>query len=489
MKDLNKKIFSGAVTMVLLRFFIKFIGLISTVILARLISPEDFGLVAIVMSIYALIEMMKAFGFDVVLIQKANPSNEMFNTTWTIQLIFGVISSIIMLSIAPFIANSFNDPRLEDLARVIALLFLINGFVNIGIVTFRKELDFKREFLYMSIPKVCAVITTISVAIIYKSYWALICGMFTSSLSQAVLSYVFSKYRPRFCLSEVKGIFSFSSWLLLGSLINYANIRLKDLIVGNMLGAKFTGYVSVGDEIASLPTTEMVAAINRATYPGYAKISDDNHALKMLYINALSFIALLGIPASIGLSLSAPFLVPVMLGEQWIEIVPLIQILGIAYAFICINSNAAYIYLAKGKPKVSTLIALFRAIVLISIMVLAIDIFGMIGVGYAVLATSLLMFPVYYLFLRQEIPLPVMDYLSILWRPAFASLAMYVTSSQMFFNTSNDLVTMPALKLIALIAFSIIIYITTIIVLWLLSGRPKSVESLIINRISSRSKS
>ena len=204
MTSLNQKVFSGAVTMVLLRFFIKSLGLISTLVLARLISPEDFGLVAIVMSIYALIEMLKAFGFDVVLIQKQNPSDEMYNTTWTIQLIFGVFASIIMYLVAPLIASSFDDIRLEHLGQVIALLFLINGTVNIGIVNFRKELDFKKEFIYMSLPKIFAVIVTITVALIERSYWALICGMLTSSISQSLLSYVFSKYRPRLGLSALK---------------------------------------------------------------------------------------------------------------------------------------------------------------------------------------------------------------------------------------------------------------------------------------------
>ncbi|MCW8831762.1 MAG: lipopolysaccharide biosynthesis protein, partial [Colwellia sp.] len=472
MESLNKKVFNGAVTMVLLRFVIKFLGLISTLVLARLITPEDFGLVAIVMSIYALIEMLKAFGFDVVLIQKDNPSDAMYNTTWTIQLAFGIIASGIMYLISPYIASTFDDHRLEALSQVIALLFLINGTVNIGVVNFRKELNFRREFIYMSLPKVFAVITTITVAIIHRSYWALICGMLVSNISQAALSYIFSKYRPKFCLSEVSELFSFSSWLLIGNLLTYANVRAKDLLVGKLLGAKYTGLISVADEIASLPTTEMVAAINRATYPGYTKVAHDNKALKALFLNALSFIAVLGVPASVGMSLCAPYLVPVVLGDKWLEVTPLIQILGLAYAVICINTNASYIFLARGKPKVNALVNLARAIILLSLMLILIPVFGIIGLPFALLTTALAMFPTYFYLLKKEINLSFYEYTSTLWRPLLSSIIMFLTTHWLFWGVSIepviDVETVSLLDFISIIFVGAIIYLVAVTFLWLI---------------------
>jgi len=489
-KSLNKRVFSGAVTMVLLRFTIKFLGLISTLVLARLITPEDFGLVAIVMSIYALIEMLKAFGFDVVLIQKNNPSKEMYNTTWTIQLAFGAFAGCIMFLIAPSIAITFADNRLEALSQVIALLFVINGSVNIGIVNFRKELNFKREFIYMSLPKVFAVITTITMAILYKSYWALISGMLVSSLSQVILSYIFSKFRPKFCLSEAKELFSFSSWLLIGNLLSYANSRAKDLLVGKLLGTKFTGLISVADEIASLPTTEMVAAINRATYPGYAKVSHDNTELKKLFLNTLSFIAILGIPASVGISLAAPYLVPVVLGEQWLATIPLIQTLGIAYALISINTNAGYIFLAKGKPKTNALISLARAVILVFLMLILINSYGVIGLAIALLITATLMFPVYFIMLKKEIGVQLTEYLSVLWRPLIASMVMYGISYLIFFseNTPTDTINTydSLISLFAIIFVGITVYLSSILILWGLAKKPLGVESMSISKIKSR---
>lgn len=489
MNDLNKKVFSGAITMVLLRFFIKSLGLISTLVLARLISPEDFGLVAIVMSIYALIEMLKAFGFDVVLIQKQNPSEEMYHTTWTIQLIFGVFAAMVMYFSSPYLATTFSDPRLKILGQIISVLFLINGTVNIGIVNFRKELDFKREFIYMSIPKILAVITTICMAIFTQSYWALIFGMFVTSVSQSVLSYIFSSFRPKLCLSELKELFSFSSWLLVGSLLNYANVRLKDLLVGKTLGAKYTGLLSVADEIASLPTTEMVAAINRATYPGYAKVAHDNNALKALFLSALSFIAILGIPASVGISLAAPYLVPIVLGEQWLAIIPLIQVLGIAYAFICINTNAGYIFLAKGKPKVNALVSLVRAIILISLMIFLINEYGLVGMPIALLMTALIMFPLYFVLLNKEINLSLVEYTSVLWRPLLSSLIMYMSTYWLFFGFKVNVVIHEGMvsffNFISIILMGAFIYITTIILLWIISKKPKSAEALILQKTRS----
>ena len=487
MEVINTKVFNGALIMVLLRFFIKTLGLISTLILARIISPEDFGLVAIVMSIYALIEMLKAFGFDVVLIQKKNPSDDMYNTTWTIQFAFGLLACLLMYLIAPFIAHTFNDNRLESIAKAIAALFFISGLANIGTVNFRKELDFKLEFIFMSLPKIFAVITTISIAIIYRSYWALISGMFISSLSQTILSYVLSKFRPKFCISEFKELFGFSSWLMLGAFLNYTNVKLKDLVVGKTLGAKYTGLLSVADEIASLPTAEVVAAINRATFPGYTKVAHDNKALKELFLNALSFIALLGIPSSLGISLTAPYLVPVILGDKWLEIIPLVQVLGFAYALICINTNASYIFLARGKPKINALISLVRVIILISLMLALMPTFGIIGFAIALLVTAIIMFPTYFILLKKELNLSIFDYLSVLWRPFFSSIIMYISTYWLFFGVETQIIvsasTVSFFDFMSIILVGVSIYILSIVLLWKISKNPHGAESIIYSKI------
>ncbi|MCG8610959.1 MAG: lipopolysaccharide biosynthesis protein [Pseudomonadales bacterium] len=492
MTSLHSKVFSGAVLMVMLRLMVKSIGLINTIILARLLAPEDFGLIALAMSVFAFLELINSFSFDVALIQNQNATKAHYDTAWTLKLCFGLLAGTLMVIAAHPLAGFYEDERLVSLCYCLALMFVVNGAVNIGVVNFRKELDFKTEFLFQILIKILTVSLTIYLAFTLQNYWALAIGMVANATFEFILSYIMSKFRPWFSLEKVKEIFGFSFWLVLNNALMYLNLRVKDLIIGKYTDIKFVGLYSVGDEIASLPTTEFVAAINRATFPGYSKVSHKIQALRDLYVNVLSSITLIGIPASIGIALVAPLFIPVVLGDQWLLAIPIMQILAVANAIISINTNAGYVFIALGKPRYSTLLLSIRVGILLTLMFTLIELFGYIGAAYAVLITSIVMFPVYFMILSRFIELAPSDYIKAIVRPTLSSLIMYIGGSYLIYNGLYLPGTAPAQveanlpNLLLAIGIGGVLFSVSLCALWVCAGKPPGPEQKVIEHISKK---
>lgn len=490
MPSLGVKVFSAAIWAVSLRFAVKSMALVNTIVLARVLVPEDFGLVAIVMAIYAFIQLLKNFGFDVVLIQKQNADDSHYDTAWTMQLLFGLLTGLVMLVAAPYIANYYEDYRLESISRAIALLFVLNGAVNIGVVNFRKDLNFQLEFRFRATVKFLSVIVTISLALYLRSYWALVIGTIVAAMLELVMSYYMSRYRPGLTLRAWRDLMGFSSWLLLNSFVQFFNRRLQFLVVGKLVGVDSVGFLTISNEFASLPNGELVAAVNRATFPGYSKVSDDKNGLRKLYLQALGGIVMIGIPGSVGVAVLAPLFVPVILGENWLAVIPLIHVLGLAFALVSINTNAGYVFHAIGKPMVVTLNNVFRASILISSMLVFINMYGLIGAVYSTALTALVMFPVYFILLNRAIGLRLAEYLGAIYRPVIASATMYLAVCQFAYDQPfvdpAAAETASIFLMFQVVALGAVVFAVSLGCLWLLAGRPAGAEKTSLELIRSR---
>ena len=174
--------------MVALRMSIRLIGLVSTLILVRLLVPADFGIVAMAMSIVAAVELLTAFGFEVALIQNQQADRDDYNTAWTMNVMLGIGASALLLTLAKPAASYYGEPDLFRVFLVLSAASLLQGLQNIGLVEFRKELQFDKEFAFHMSLKVVGFIITISLAFWLRTYWALIIGIVTSRAFGTALS-------------------------------------------------------------------------------------------------------------------------------------------------------------------------------------------------------------------------------------------------------------------------------------------------------------
>jgi len=222
---------AGAVWMVSMRWAMRFVGLFSTIILARLLTPQDFGLVAMAMIVVALLDTLSSTGVDLALIRERDSSSKLYNAAWTIQILQNALVAALMVAAVPMAIDYFDEPRLQHILYWLALSQLIMGCRNIGTVAFRQELDFAKEFRYSLYVKLIGFVATVSLALTLQDYRAIVYGVVLKSFFELIISYRMHPYRPKLSFQGMGRIWGFSQWLLLSSLIGVINS--KAMILGS----------------------------------------------------------------------------------------------------------------------------------------------------------------------------------------------------------------------------------------------------------------
>lgn len=480
--NLNHKLVTGAAWMLLTRLVVKTLGLISTVVLARLLLPEDFGLVAVAMSIYAFILLFGSVGFNSALIQKTDADDKDFDVVWTIGVCFGVLAATTFALSAEFIAMYFNEARLTKVIYCVSLLFLTNGFVNTGVVKFQKELNFRRELKFQIIPKLVSFTCTLTLAFLFRNYWALIIGMLVHQSMITITSYLMTPYRPKFRTSGFKKLFGFSKWIMLNNLFYYINNRSMDLIVGRLISTRATGIYSIGLEIASLPVVEVVAPINKSAFPVYSKAQNDLAKLKELFLQTISLIGAISIPAVAGLFIVADIMVPVVLGPKWQETIVIIQYISISSLFLGLSSNAGYLMVALGKPHMSTFNSFIRTLLLIPSAIIMIDYYGLTGAAMGMVLASIAGFFIAYFFIWYYAKVTFADIFSVFIRPLVSGLIMITIISNV---KLSEFINLDLFSLTICIVIGMFAYFVSLFSLWFVMKKPRGVESFILGKISS----
>lgn len=355
--SVNRKIANGVGWTVTLRFGERTLGLVSTLILARLLAPEHFGLIAMGTVLLATLEALTAFGFEAALIQRQTKEPAFLDSAWTLNLILGVCNGLVMLAAAPVAAWFYGEDRVVEIMAVLALTALLHGLHNIGMVLYEQEIQFARIFAQVLIKKVVSIVVTIVAALILRDHRALLVGMVTAALSGMLLSFVLSPYRPHLRLTHWRELVGFSKWLLANNVLHFLGARGADFIVGRMAGASTLGVFNVSYELANLPTSEMVGPITRAVFPGYAQLARDPERLRHGFLTVYGVIAIVALPAAAGIACLAEPLVTALLGEKWAAAVPLTGALALFGATRALQANTGSVYLALGKPYVMTVLA------------------------------------------------------------------------------------------------------------------------------------
>jgi len=484
--NINSAIAVGALWMLLMRFAVKGIGFVSTIILARLLLPEDFGIVALAMSMYAFIDLIRQFGFGTVLIQRQDATVDHYNTAWSLGLILSSIAALALYLLSDSISRFYDDPRLSPVLAVLSLLFLTGAFSNIGVIQFQKEMNFRKEFIFNFSIKLLSFCITMSLAFTLRSYWALIYGMLGSSFVGLVLSYFMNSFRPRFGLKEYKEILGFSSWLFLNNMLSFSNQHAQNFLLGKYGGSSALGMFSVSQEISTITTAEIVAPVNRAAFPGYAKLANDKEKLTATYLKVLGTIAMMAIPSAIGLVAIAPTLIPVVLGNKWIGAIELVQLIAIASAFTAINTNSSYIYLALSKQKINAVINTCRLLILIPLLLLLLPDRKAIGAAEAILCVSCITFPLNQAILKRYIPITWRHFFEILHRPLLASLLMFCSVTFYLGYGADGVLPLPSVySLVSALMLGGFSYFVFLFLIWLLSGKPDGVEKNVFSYLAS----
>ncbi len=473
----------GAAWMVAMRWSHKVLGLGHVLILAWVVGPEDFGLVALAMPVYALFEVLGQFGFDAVLIQNQQAGRRHYDTAWTLQLLRGAIIACLLVVFAPAIAGLIDDPRLENIYYALTILAIADGCQNIGVVDFRKNFQFDKEYLFNFLPRIAMVATSIPIAfLVFPNYWALVISIVVGRCVRTGLSYLMSAYRPRLCLAAWREILNFSKWLLASSILEFVARKADVLIIGRLAGSGAVGLFELAREVSQFATSELILPISRAVLPGFAKLGGERSQLAWAYVNVLGVVLMLGVPLAAGIALTGDLIIRIAFNDRWLEAIPLLQVLAICGVIESCIVGAHQVFLAIGRPNIGTYLGMVRLAVLLPLLLWGTINFGPVGAAWALAATGVVRFFLNYGALYRVIGLTPGRIFPEVWRTAVSTVVMVAVVTWVR-SVVEPVVGAPAeiIALLVLVAAGAASYVGVHFCLWLSIGCPSGPERQILS--------
>jgi len=367
--------------MLAMRWGMRLIGIVSTAILARLLVPEDFGIIAMAMIVVGLVEVFSQLGVDLALIQRKDPTRDFYDTGWTISVLQGALLTVFLLLVAPLIGTFFNEPRVTPVIQVLAFRALFVGFENIGTVAFRKDLDFAKDFRFGVLKKLLTFSVTVSLALWLRNYWAIVAGLAGAPILGVVLSYYLHPFRPRFSLARFSEMWNFSVWVLVFQVVNFMLDRLDEFIVGRLFGTQAIGGYYVAAYIGTMPANEVSQPLGRALFPSYVKLISDPPKLVESYLKTLGFVAVICVSICFGMVAVSHDLIHVFLGERWLLIVPVFNFLAPFAGVAGVCSSIGVVMMAVDRFKPFVMLAIAHLVVLTVTMLVFSEFWGLEGIA------------------------------------------------------------------------------------------------------------
>lgn len=444
-KKLSQRAVVGGIWVFGLRIVNQGFGLIRTIILARLLAPNDFGLYGIALLSLSALQTFSKTGFDLALIQKKEDTGPYLDTAWTVQVIRGFVLAAILFLAAPLVAAFFAEPRAAMLVRVLGVAVLLEGFRNIGVIYFNKELKFHKQFAYQFSGTLADLAVAIPAAFILRSVWALVFGLLAGNLVRTVMSYFIHSYRPRLSLEKAKfsGLFGFGKWIWGETIAIFLTHEGDDVLVGKLFGASTLGLYRMAYRISNLAATEISNVLCGVTFPAYSKLQSKRKALREAYLRTLQLTGLVAIPLAGGIAVLAPEFTKILLGQRWMAMVPALQLLAIWGMERSIIATTPPVFMALGVPKQLTRLALIR-LVIMAIVIYPLSIrWGIVGTAGAVLIAAMVADPFGYFWILGLIDCKISDFFRVLF-PSLAATgtmiaAVYVAKTMISLSPMTDL--------------------------------------------------
>lgn len=474
MKD---KLATGVAWLGSAKLVINLLALSSTIILARLLTPGDFGLVAIVLALLAIIESVTDLSLAASLIHHHKPTELHYHTAWSLGLVRGAVLALIFALIAPFVSDFYHDSRLTPVMWTIAVSIFISGFKNPKVVILTRELIFWQEFVMSVSQKVLGFTVGVLCAWYLKSYWALVAGTVASQVTGTIVTFIVVRYRPKLSFKHVREIWSFSIWLTLGKIINTLNWKFDHLLIGSYLGQKTLGIYSVGDNLAGLPTREAIQPLESTLFPGFRTIANDPSRLRAAYTSAQSLITTLALPLGVGFALISHSLVLLLMGEKWLPIIDVIQVISCVYVLQTMGSQVHPLAMALGKTKTLFNRDLFSFVIRIPLIVAGLYLGGLMGVVLARTVSGGITLIINMHLIGRMLSISFLSQLRANIRSLVSVIVMAISvkSIQWWIGVDGSSVEL-VIKLIYFILCGALSYSVTHWILWTVMGKPMGSE-------------
>ena len=467
------------------------LGFISTLVLARVLVPADFGIVALAISFSRAVDILADLGLEDAIIRATAPTRAFYDTAFTVNVLRGLSTAVIISAAALPFATFFDDPRLTYVVLAFAGAVLLDALENIGVADFRRHFAFRSEFQLSIFPRIAQVVVTITLALIWRNYWALVAGILTSRVLRVASSYIMHPFRPRLSLQAWRELSGFSFWTWLISMVRMIRGRSVIMTIGRMLSPALLGVYTLGAEIATMPESELIDPLCRVCFASFSAARRAGISVAETYLRIIASTWLIALPASIGISSVAAPLVVLAFGSKWIEATPVVQIMALASVFGVMGRISSTLFSAFTYFRSQIIILVAMAVIQLSLLVFCVWHWGIPGAAVAMAVTVLLEQAIYSVLAFHAFKIPPSHLIGQIWRCMIAagSMAAVLGMTGLGWTSGTAPEGSNAIHLLSACATGAAVYGVVLLGLWLACGRPNGPEADVLEllkRIGSR---
>ena len=478
MSDIRGRIFRASLWISVARAGTNLLTAVSTIVLARLLLPADFGLVALATSMLVVVQAFTELSMSQALIHTKEPTPDHYNTAWSLGVSRGLLIGLGFAVAAPFAADAYHEPRLQNVMLALGLYAAIGGLQNSKLIVLQKQLSFQKDTIRSISQALMNVVVSITVAAVFRSYWALVAGMIAGQATNVIVSYILVPFRPALTWKHFRELWSFSLWISLGQIVNTLNYRLDHLLVGTFVGRAELGLYTVGSRLAFLPGQEITRPLTSTLFPAFSLTADDPERLRRAYQRVQGVVTAVALPASVGFCLVADPAVRLFLGERWLGAIIVVQLVAAIYSLDTFGSLVTPLAMAKGHTRLLFVRTLQKLAMRVPMIVAGLFLGGFMGLLYGRMIAGVAGVIVDMVMVDRLSGINVIEQFRANLRAILSTAAMVIVVTlfhefAVFPGDKEGLV----LMLAATILLGAFTYVATSWLLWRAAGRPKGPEA------------
>ncbi len=430
--SLKQRVINGVKWTSISAIVVAILQILQISILARYLSAEDFGLMAIVMVAVGFSHIFSDMGVSNAIIHHQNTTHEQLSSLYWLNIASGIILFFIITGLAPYIADFYDQPELTQLLVLLASTFIVLAVGNQYRVLFRKELNFnfmaKIEITAAAVAFIVAVICAMQGFGVYALAYAVLANAIVSS--GLFFFFGVQKHKPAFIYrhNEIKEYIGFGMFQMGENTMNYFNSQFDVIIIGKLLGAEALGIYAIAKQLVMRPFQIINPILTKVAFPTMAKVQNNQIQLKNIYLKVIDFLGSVNFPIYALIILFAPEIVLVMFGDKWENAVVIVQILAIGVAIITIGNPAGSLLLSKGKANWGFYWTLMQLLIIPPVIYFA-SFDGLITVAWTIVGLrAIFVIPQWYFLINPLTGIKFMEYVNMIIKPFMIASMSFIVS-------------------------------------------------------------
>jgi PST family polysaccharide transporter len=422
---LGKAAFRGAIWLVLSRFLGRAIDFCNLLVLARLLTPADFGLAALATAFVMIIDTCFEIPITQALVRLQSIDKRHLDTGFTLAILRSIVVALVVVGGAWPYSYFSGEPDLFVIVCVVAIGPLAKGLSSPAMVHFARTIDFRPTFVLEAIGKICALPISILIVLNGGGYWAIVANFVSSAIVATSLSYVFARYRPAFSTERMSDFSSFMGWFSSSQLVSALNWQFERLMIGYLSPNKdMLGKYSVANDLSIIPTQSVIGPALQPVMSVFAKISSDHERTKAVFLRAVRLAMFVGVPVSLGISLTADLVTTILLGPAWAQAGHYLMLFSLSVLPIPYFQAIYAASLATDQPQVIFRLNVVDLALRIMIVTPAFYFFSVEGALVGRLVLAAVMFFVYLIQVRRFLQIDLRTQIANLWKILASGLIM-----------------------------------------------------------------